>query len=250
LLKHLFLPVQAYLEETQKIFVKSCKIKAGNLNSFTNLNFSPVELLVRPALVIVSANMFGPVTDQILNLAAMFKFIYIASNAHKSITENGNRNQAGNNLPNGCQFPILIGDYFYSNSFYMLCRSNLLKYLRELSGLVGDLNEVSISRLRDPDNPKVIEDFIKKDYASVYALGCKMGAELSGAGEQEIRGLYHYGFELGMANGLQKGQIYPEKVSVHNQKAMDMLKFLPEGTARKILYDLAGSLLDVEVCSV
>lgn len=250
MLKSLFGPVQAYLDETQIIFDKSRKIKAGNLSTFINLNFSPVELLVRPALVIVSASMFGSINKQVLNMAAMFKFFYIASNVHRSILENSNNHKVDNNLTSKCQFPILIGDYFYSKSFYMLCKSNLLKYLQELSELVGELNEATILRLRDLDNPKTLKNFIKKDYATVYALGCKIGAELGGAGEKEIHNLYRYGFELGMANGLQNNRIYPEEVSIHDQKAIDLLKLLPGGIAKDILYDLVVRLINKEVCSV
>jgi hypothetical protein len=227
LLKQILSPIQIYLDQTQNILIKTYNIKAGKLDSLVHLKFSPAELTLRPALIILSSAIFGPVTQLIINLAAMFQFVHIASSLHKDVSEN-----------DGSQFPILIGDYFYSKSFLILYETGLFKYLRMLSELIGQFNEASILKLKNPGDLEVVEDYVKKDTASFFAWGCRMGAEINGADEQKVKNLYYFGFNLGMATGLRKENIYPEKAVLYFYEAKKQLGSLPAETARDTLEKL------------
>ncbi len=242
MLKQIFSPIEEHLQATQEILTKTCRIKAGSLDFLAYREFPPNELAIRPALVILSAGMFGPVTRRAIHLAAMFQFVYIASSLHKDISEDTVFAANSKHSNSSRQFLILTGDYFYSKSFVILCEAGLLKYLRTLSELIGELNELSIRKLKNPGDLQVLEDYVKKDTASLYAWSCKLGAEISGAGEQEVENLYRYGFHLGMAAGLRKEEIYPEKVAACFQKAKEQLEALPAGTARDSLGKLADYL--------
>jgi len=239
LLAQILSPVQIYLEQTREIFQKTCGIRAGNLNRLARLKFEPADLTLRPALVILSGGMFGPVTPKIIKLAAMFQFVYIASSLHGEISEDQGRVFAEGN---GNHFPILAGDYFYSKSFLILYETGLLEHLRTLSETIGELNTASILKLRNPGDRRAQEEYVKKDTASLFAWGCRIGAQAGGAGEQQTRRLYRYGFHLGMAAGLDKENIYPEKAAQHFEAAKRQLASLPPGTAREALAQLAGYL--------
>ncbi|MEW6274270.1 MAG: polyprenyl synthetase family protein [Bacillota bacterium] len=231
-------PIQTYLEKTRNILIKTCATKAGDLNRLARLEFPTAEFTLRPALVILSAGMFGPVTQQIIYLAAMFQFVYIASVLHKDISEDGVSGKGSKNPSHGSPFPILAGDYFYSKSFFLLYEAGLLKYLRALSETISQLNEASILKLKSPDNLQVLENYVQKDTAGFFALGCKISAEVTGAAEQEIKTLTRYGFNLGMAAGLRKENIYPEKAAARLHEAKKLLQTLPAGTARDTLAKL------------
>ncbi|MCL6447507.1 MAG: polyprenyl synthetase family protein [Armatimonadetes bacterium] len=242
MLSQILAPIEIYLEKTRVIFLKACSIRAGNLGRLARLEFEPADFTLRPALVILSGGMFGPVTAKIIKLAAMFQFVYIASLLHNDISEDAGSVCKSKNLSNRNHFPILAGDYFYSKSFLILYETGLLKHLRTLSETIGELNKVSILKLKNPDDCRVREEYVKKDTASLFAWGCKIGAEAGGAGEQEIQNLYRYGFHLGMGTGLSKENIYPEKAAQHFDEAKGQLVPLPPGTARDTLAKLVDYL--------
>lgn len=242
MLSQILAPIEIYLEKTRDIFLKACRIRAGNLGRLARLEFEPANFTLRPALVILSGGMFGPVTPKIIELAAMFQFVYLATSLHKEISEDEDSPCEAKNSSIGNYFPILAGDYFYSKSFLILYETGLLKHLRTLSETIGELNKVSILKLKNPDDCRVRKEYVKKDTASLFAWGCKIGAEAGGAGEQEIQNLYQYGFHLGMATGLSKENIYPEKAAQHFDEAKGQLATLPPGTARDALAKLVDYL--------
>jgi len=242
LLSQILTPIEIYLEKTRDIFLKACSIKAGNLNRLARLEFEPVDFTLRPALVILSGGIFGPVSQKIIELAAMFQFVYLAISLHKEISEDEDSPCEAKNSSNGNHFPILAGDYFYSKSFLILYETGLLKYLRVLSETIDQLNKASILKLKNPGDLQILEYYVKSDQAALLALGCKIGAEAGGAGERETQNLYRYGFHLGMATGLGKENIYPEKAAQHFDEAKGQLAILPPGMTRDALAKLVDYL--------
>ncbi|MGQ9823390.1 MAG: hypothetical protein ACUVSK_00085 [Desulfotomaculales bacterium] len=229
--REIFSPIQDHLDKAEEVFHSVARLKVLSLDHLARLYCSPPELVLRSALIILSAGMFGPVTYRIYRLATLFQLVFVASSLHRNITAAKEKDQA-------IQFPILAGDYFYSKSFTILLEEGLERYLQVLSGLIAQINENSVLRLLYPRDPGVLEKFVSSDQAGLLAWGCRISGEVNGAGETEAVNLYQYGFSLGMAAGLQKEEILAEKVSACFEKARRALSQLPEGTSRNILAKL------------
>lgn len=228
MLARIFSPIQDHLDKAAEILTRVCNLRTVNLNLLVHLYCSPVDLTLRPALVILSAGMFGPVNPRIHRLATLFQLVFIAASLHKNIS-------SAKEKGNGVQFPVLAGDYFYSKSFTILLEEGLEKYLTTLSDLIARVNEASILKLHRPGDPFAVENYVRCDTAGLLAWGCRISAEVSGAGEEEAASLYRYGFNLGMAIGLGREEVFPDKAAACFEQAKKELGLLPVGAPREIM---------------
>jgi len=243
-LGEVLLPIREELEQMQSILNRTFKTKAGNLADFVHLDFSPVNNFSRPALVILSASLFTLPSRQVIFLAAIVQFIYMAFQVHKNVTEDGSQFAGTDYHRNGRQFPVLVGDYLYSRFFASLCDAGLLKYLRSLSELICQFNEGNILRFKNrkeelfaPDT--LLRRIIEKESATFIATSCRMGGELGGAREPDLKCLYHFGFNLGMSLGLLEEQAGPDEAAPYFQKALSCLAPLPPGVNRDTMEQIA-----------
>jgi geranylgeranyl pyrophosphate synthase len=246
-LGEVLLPIREELEQVQNILNEVFKIKTGNLIDFLHPDLSSINNFSRPALVILSARLFTLPSRQVIFLAAIVQFIYMAFQVHKSVTEDESQFAGADNHRNDRQFLVLVGDYFYSRFFAGLCDAGLLKYLRPLSELICQFNEGNILRLKNrkeelfaPDT--LLKRIIEKESAAFVAASCRMGGELGGAREPDLKCLYHFGFNLGMSFGLLKEQASPDEAAPYFQKALSYLAPLPPGVNRDTMEQIACAL--------
>jgi len=242
--REVLLPIREELEQMQSILNRTFKIRAGNLADFVHLDFSCVNDFFRPALVILSASLFTLPSRQVIFLAAVVQFIYMAFQVHKNVAEDGNRFAGTDDHRNGYQFPVLVGDYLYSRFFAGLCDAGLLKYLRPLSELICQFNEGNILRFKNVKEEQAAPDtllkkIIEKESAVFVAASCRMGGELGGAREPDLKRLYHFGFNLGMSLGLLEEQAGPDEAALYLQKALSYLATLPPGINRDTMEQMA-----------
>lgn len=240
-------PIEYELQQVQQLINKSFKIKAGHLSTFAHLNFEELNSVIRPALLLLCARLYGNINVQTITLAAVVQFIFMASNVHSGINEDSNDSQP---LPketdprDGCQFPVLVGDYLYGRFFTSLCDANIVNYLHPLSKIICKINEGGILRLKQNSKEEitgnVLENIILNETAELFAGSCRLGGALVGAGEMQQKFLHHTGISLGMAFGLMEYNAPSEQINKYLAKAQENIQYLPNIHARKNMEQLVS----------
>ncbi len=217
------------------------KIRAGYINDFAHLE-KHAEKYICPALVLYSARICGKVTDRVISLAMVFQFIHLAAMVHCNINEDSQNRDGGPADPrDGCQYPVLVGDYLYGRFFTTLCDADIIKYLGPLSEIICMINEGSIMRIRNQDggmiNPVTKREIIRLESGELMAGCCRLAGDAAGAGAEQQQRLYNFGHAMGMALGMAWGE-WHEQAGAHFSEALSCLEMFSPGKDRDNLKSL------------
>lgn len=125
------------------------------------------------------------------HMAAIFSLIYLADHIHCSVKEDEEYS------PHGVQYPILLGDYFFSKAVGLLERVNGHYLLQHFAELMCTVNEGHVMRKLAEDKPDLVTLGYEK--ASYYKYAFLTAAVAGGCGTLERRFYEETGFNLGMA---------------------------------------------------
>ncbi|OAT85487.1 polyprenyl synthetase family protein [Desulfotomaculum copahuensis] len=237
MLSRILSPIQNELFQVEGILEKSFQIKTGHLSSFAHLQAGTVNAVIRPALVLLSAGMYGPLTSPVIALAAVVQFIYLAAMIHGRINEEDPRHATADRR-DGYQFPVLVGDYLYGRFFTSLCDAGIVRYLEPLSETICRMNEGSILRLKNSvsgkNNPGLWLKIIRLETASLTAAACSLGCRLTGAPPEEAEIWNRFGRHFGTALALLEDQAPGLNGGDYLALAAEELSLLPPGETQNI----------------
>jgi hypothetical protein len=245
-LQDVYCPIKWDLLRVRERMNRHYTIKAGSLRDFSHLE-KYADRDICPALVLYAARMYGTVTARVISLAQVFQFIYLAVMLHRDINEDEQiavRAEPGD----GCQYPVLVGDYLYGRFFTTLCEADIVEYLGPLSEIICMINEGGVIRLKQSGGEKASSgtrlEIIRLEMAELLAGCCKMGGKMAGAGRESQEQLYRFGFALGMALGLAGIDIY-DRSEAYFKEALSLLEGLNPGEDRDDLRNLVVYLSGV-----
>jgi len=160
---------------------------------------------VRPALAILSAKYCGQLSEQTISLGAALEMLHVATLIHDDIIDSSavRRKQKTLNFKWGNEISVLMGDYVFASSFYLMAK-DLPKDV--VSGLADTTNVIchgEISETFNRFNVHLTEEqyleVIKEKTAVLFAASCQTGAMLAGGDELTVKNLYRFGLGIGMA---------------------------------------------------
>src|SRR5689334_654246 len=104
---------------------------------------------IRPALLLLSANLCGYRGDRHVPLASVIEFIHTATLLHDDVVDNANlrRGLASANTLWGNEASVLVGDFLFSKSFSLMVRDGDLNILKVLSGATTIIAEGEVLQL-------------------------------------------------------------------------------------------------------
>lgn len=236
-----YTPINDELKTIQARIKQYYTIKTGDIRDFAHLE-KHSERLVCPALVLLAARIYGGLTDKVMALAVVFQFIDQALLVHKNMSEGTQEiRKPGSDPRDGCQYPVLVGDYLYGRFFTTLCEEGLSRYLEPLSEIICKMNEGGIIRLRNQNrgivNPHLGAEIARLETAELLAGCCRMAGEEIGTDKDQQQCLYQIGFLLGMALGMSEGGWYDQAKSFFKD-ALLSLERLPSVEGREDLKEL------------
>ncbi|BCV21429.1 hypothetical protein [Moorella sp. Hama-1] len=124
----LFNSLRPELEIIHRRLVKETSLPRGLVSGFTWPALNEIDNDLLPALVLLSSHGQGYFGPRALSLAVVLQLIFLASLIHS---------QKGKQ---GVALQTLIGDYFYTRFFDLLCRDGNLEFLETLSQLICHLH--------------------------------------------------------------------------------------------------------------
>ncbi|MEG6617597.1 polyprenyl synthetase family protein [Peptococcaceae bacterium 1198_IL3148] len=223
--------------------------KSGHAGQFAHLEFSRLDSIIRPALTILVGKMFSFEKNKLVTLASILQLIYMSSQIHANVTES---NQEVNDVRDGCQLPVLVGDYLFGKFFTHLSDHDMLEYLIPLAEIICRVNEGATlrnqhSKINVNTSQELLYNIIKMETAELFAGCTSLGAKISGAVEADIKIMYEFGLNFGLGFGLLEQGVSYEYVEKYFSQAENLLKYVVSSESSKELCELLSKFKNNEV---
>lgn len=200
---HLFAPVQHELEAVE------ARLQAAAVGEHQALTAATQHLLeaggkrLRPAIVLLTAGIFGPITDRIRSLAAAIEMLHLATLVHDDLID-GALFRRGVPTLNAEWTPaatILTGDYLFARAASLVADADSVPVMQLFAQTLMTIVNGELEQNLGKGHPGR-EAYFQRIYAktaALFVLSTQAAATLNGADENSIAALSEYGRRLGTA---------------------------------------------------
>lgn len=160
---------------------------------------------LRPALVLLSANLFQGVQTAHHQLAAIVEFIHTATLLHDDVVDASDlrRGKSTANHVFGNAASVLVGDFLYSRAFQMMVKLQNMRVMEILADATNTISEGEVLQLLNVRKVDITEqEYLKVIHfktAKLFEAATRLGAVMSNANAAQEQGLAAYGMHLGTA---------------------------------------------------
>jgi len=204
-LKDLTEPIEKDLERVEKRISQTLKTDNVFIQQMVDYLSHSTGKRIRPALAILSAKYCGNLSEQTISLGAALEMLHVATLIHDDVIDNSavRRKQKTLNFKWGNEISVLMGDYVFATSFYLMAKDlpkNVVSSLADTTNIIcrGEISETFNRFNVNLTEPQYLE-VIKEKTAVLFAASCQTSAMLAGAEEITIKSLYRFGLGIGMA---------------------------------------------------
>ena len=160
---------------------------------------------VRPALTLLAANIFPLEPENPVKMATGVELLHLATLIHDDTVDDADtrRGKASVSGRWGKEVAVLLGDYLFATSATLVCDTGNLRVVRRFAETIMELASGELIEYFNTFKPEQeLERYYDRIYrktASLFRTASETGAVLSAAGEEHIRALSAYGYNIGMA---------------------------------------------------
>ncbi|UFS72729.1 polyprenyl synthetase family protein [Geomonas sp. RF6] len=160
---------------------------------------------IRPALLLLSAQLCGYFGERSVPLASVVEFIHTATLLHDDVVDNANlrRGLASANTLWGNEASVLVGDFLFSKSFSLMVADGDLRILKALADATTIISEGEVLQLVcTSDLDITVERYlevVRCKTAILLSAACEVGAILGEVSPELRQNITDYGMELGVA---------------------------------------------------
>lgn len=160
---------------------------------------------LRPALVLLSAGVFGKITPTHHQLAAVVEFIHTATLLHDDVVDESamRRGQATANTLFGNAASVLVGDFVYSRAFQMMVdvqNMRVMEILAEATNIIAEGEVLQLLNVHDADvTDEAYLKVIHYKTAKLFEAATRLGAVICKASGRDEQAMAEYGMRLGTA---------------------------------------------------
>jgi octaprenyl-diphosphate synthase len=159
---------------------------------------------IRPALLFLSAKLFGYEGRGAVKLGSVVEIIHTATLVHDDIIDEAKtrRGRAAANTQWGNSKCVLAGDWLYMQAFKIAVHERNFRILDTLIELTQQMVEGELLQMEKLGKLISLDehfDLICRKTACLFSVCMRLGAILGGATEAEEAALSNYGHDLGMA---------------------------------------------------
>jgi len=160
---------------------------------------------IRPVILLLSSRLNGYGGIRAIRMASIVEFIHTATLLHDDVVDNANirRGSPAANTLWGSEASVLVGDFLFSKSFYLMVNDGDLKILNILAEATTQLAEGEILELVKTGDLNITNqeymDLITSKTAVLISAASRIGAVLGKASEEVEQALRDYGLYVGIA---------------------------------------------------
>lgn len=165
--------------------------------------------MLRPTMVFLSGQAFGPVGERHVLAAATCEMIHMATLVHDDVLDEAEVRRKGHTVNHlrGNELAVILGDYLISNAFHLCSRAGdpaLNLRLGEVTNALCAGELVQLSHREDLSlDERTYFEIVRRKTAVLIGACCELGARLSGAPADAVQALYRFGEGLGTAFQIQ-----------------------------------------------
>lgn len=160
--------------------------------------------MLRPALLLLTGQACGRLTDEHLTLAAVLEIVHMSTLVHDDVLDEAElrRRRPTINRLQGNEAAVLFGDYLISHAFH-LCSTVDAFACRQIGATTNTVCEGELQQVHHRGDYQLSIDqyleIIHRKTAALTGTACSLGAKYAGASETIVSELQQYGLEVGMA---------------------------------------------------
>ena len=204
-LEDLYQYIFPYLLQTERLLQDVATRGKGMVPEIVNYVVQAGGKRLRPALVVLSAQLGGSQSDDPITVGAASELIHLATLIHDDIIDRAvlRHQKPTAAVQFGDEVAILLGDYLYVEAFSLLASLNdpplLDLFARSTRTMCqGEINQVRRRFELDLSLSEYLS-FIDHKTATLMGAAMRGGARLARLSTDQSTALGHYGWNLGMA---------------------------------------------------
>jgi octaprenyl-diphosphate synthase len=165
--------------------------------------------MLRPAMVFLCGQAFGPVGERHVIVAATCEMIHMATLVHDDVLDEAEVRRKGHTVNHlrGNEVAVMLGDYLISNAFHLCSRAGdpaLNLRLGEVTNTLCEGELVQLSHREDLSlDERTYFEIVRRKTAVLIGACCELGAQLSGAPADAVAALRRFGEGIGVAFQIQ-----------------------------------------------
>jgi len=159
----------------------------------------------RPILLLFSAKLCGYREDRHIPLASLVEFVHTATLLHDDVVDKAEirRGNASVNSKWGNEASVLVGDFLFTKSFWLLAEKGNWEIFQVLSRATTLVAEGELEELIRTDDLSLSEQgylaIISRKTAPLISAAAQIGAILGNVSEEKRTALANYGLAVGIA---------------------------------------------------
>ena len=159
---------------------------------------------MRPILIILSARLYGQVTDAVLYAAVAMELLHTASLVHDDVVDESDRRrgQESINALLDNKAAVLVGDFILSKSLEAAAMTGSVEFFHKMAGLGQTLADGELIQLNtintDTFEESAYYEVVAKKTASLFSTCAQVGAMLCGGTADEAERMRQFGKLLGI----------------------------------------------------
>ena len=204
-LEDLYQYIFPYLLQTERVLQDVATRGKGMIPEVVNYVVQAGGKRLRPALVVLSAQLGGSQSDDPITVGAASELIHLATLIHDDIVDRAvlRHQKPTAAVEFGDEVAILLGDYLYVEAFSLLASLNdpqiVDLFARSTRTMCqGEINQVRRRFQLDLTLSEYLS-FIDHKTATLMGAAMRGGARLARLSTDQATALGHYGWNLGMA---------------------------------------------------
>jgi octaprenyl-diphosphate synthase len=165
--------------------------------------------MLRPTMVFLCGQAFGPVGERHVIVAATCEMIHMATLVHDDVLDEAEVRRKGHTVNHlrGNEVAVMLGDYLISNAFHLCSRAGdpaLNLRLGEVTNTLCEGELVQLSHREDMSlDERTYFEIVRRKTAVLIGACCELGAQLSGAPADAVAALRRFGEGIGVAFQIQ-----------------------------------------------
>lgn len=197
--------ISADIKSVNEVIQRSLHSEVTLVNQVAHYIINSGGKRLRPALVLLSAGLFGKVKPEHHQLAAVVEFIHTATLLHDDVVDESSKRR-GQNTANaifGNAASVLVGDFVYSRAFQMMVAVQNMRVMEVLSDATNIIAEGEVLQLLNVHNADITDEaylrVIHYKTAKLFEAATRLGAIISDATLADEEALSRYGMHIGTA---------------------------------------------------
>jgi octaprenyl-diphosphate synthase len=204
-IKDISKPIENHLREFNKYFKDTMKSNVALLDIIISYMTRKRGKQVRPAMVFLSAELCGGVSQRSYIGAAMIELLHTATLVHDDVVDNSDKRRglATINAEWNNKIAVLIGDFLLSKGLLAATTNQEFGFLHATSDAVKRMSEGELLQIQKSNEIDLEEStyfrIISDKTASLLSAACKIGAISATDNTEKHELMYEYGENVGLA---------------------------------------------------